>query len=52
MIVAFTDGVSSRFTLETCDGLDVQDVADAVVRDHGKAHDDATCVVLRVGWAE
>ena len=46
-LVLHTDGISSRMDPSLLAGLDEQDAADAVLREHGKDHDDATCVVVR-----
>ncbi len=44
ILVAFTDGVSRRFDLEAYRHLEAQNLAEAVLIDWGKNHDDATCV--------
>lgn len=46
----FTDGVSSRFPLSEFAAQPVQAIADAIVREYGKRHDDATCLAIR--WQE
>lgn len=49
IIAIFTDGIQSAFEIGTYKHLDVEEMADAILTDHGKAHDDATCVVIRCG---
>lgn len=44
VFVVYTDGVSQRFDLERYRHLGAQDLAEAVLTDWGKSHDDATCV--------
>lgn len=46
MFVMCSDGISSRLHLEDYAGRSVQEIADAILVDHGKAHDDATCVAV------
>jgi hypothetical protein len=41
-----TDGISSRARLDAYRHLDAQNMADALLRDHAKDHDDASCVVI------
>jgi serine/threonine protein phosphatase PrpC len=48
LLVLFTDGISSRFVLEHFRALEAQPLADSLLAAHAKAHDDASCVVLRV----
>lgn len=43
-----TDGISSRFDLGALARFDPQALAEALVAQHHKAHDDAACVVARV----
>jgi hypothetical protein len=47
LVVMHSDGVSSRLELGPLSGLDTQSMAERIVRDFGKDHDDASCVVLR-----
>jgi len=47
LLVAYTDGISSRFVLADYAGLGEQELADTVLERHGKLHDDATCLVVR-----
>jgi serine/threonine protein phosphatase PrpC len=47
LLIAYTDGISSRFSLGDYAELEEQALADKVLADHGKLHDDATCVVIR-----
>jgi phosphoserine phosphatase RsbX len=51
LFAIFSDGVSSRFVLEDYLSLPTQEMADRILSDHGKQHDDATCVVVRVDGA-
>ena len=47
-IVVVTDGISRRFRLEDYRGLDAQVMAERMVAEHAKGHDDATCVAVVV----
>lgn len=44
----YSDGISSRFDPGGLRGLSPQRAADALLRDFGKSHDDATVVVLSI----
>ncbi|MCA9719278.1 MAG: SpoIIE family protein phosphatase [Myxococcales bacterium] len=46
-LVMFTDGISSRFDLSTLAGRGAQEIADFLLANHAKEHDDAGCVVIR-----
>lgn len=46
-----SDGLASRLHLERHADGDAQAIADELLRAHGKAHDDATCVVVRYSAA-
>lgn len=46
LFVLCSDGISSRLHLEEYAGRGVQEVADSILVEHGKAHDDATCVAV------
>lgn len=48
LFVVFSDGISSRFNIEDYRGLSVKDVANRILNKHGKSHDDATCVAVRI----
>ena len=55
MFVVFSDGISSRVDfsryferLTTVNGETPESVARAIVKDHGKLHDDGTCVLIRL----
>ncbi len=48
LFIIFSDGISSRFALEEYRDLSEREVADRILGDFGKSHDDATCVVVRV----
>jgi len=48
VVVLYTDGISSRFDLEPHRGLAAQAIADMLLREWAKDHDDATCVVIRM----
>ena len=48
LLVVYSDGVSQRFNLASHQHLDVDGIAHAIMAKHGKAHDDATCVVIRI----
>ncbi len=47
LIALCSDGISSRLRLSEYAHLEPQEIADALLEDHGKSHDDATCVVMR-----
>lgn len=47
LITLFSDGISSRFEISGYRHLEPQEMAEAILKDHGKDHDDATCVVVR-----
>jgi negative regulator of sigma-B (phosphoserine phosphatase) len=47
LFAVFSDGISSRFDIASYRGLEPQAIADAILQDHGKDYDDATCVVIR-----
>jgi hypothetical protein len=51
LIVLATDGISGRFDLGGFSGLAPQALAEAIVATHHKMHDDACCVVARMGRA-
>jgi phosphoserine phosphatase RsbX len=48
LLVAHTDGVSSRFHIEDYAQLSSAEAAARILKEHGKGHDDATCVVIRI----
>jgi len=48
LLVAHTDGVSSRFHLEDYAALPAREVAARILAEHGKSHDDALCVAIRI----
>ncbi len=48
LFVIFSDGISSRFALEECRARTDRALADRILGDFGKSHDDATCIVVRV----
>ena len=47
LIALCSDGISSRLHLAEYAHLEPQAIADAIMEQHGKSHDDATCVVVR-----
>jgi serine/threonine protein phosphatase PrpC len=47
LVVLYTDGISSRLTLDGLRGSTPQEIADAILRQHSKPRDDAACVVIR-----
>lgn len=50
VLMLVTDGISERLDAQTLlplRTLDVQPIAQHMLREHGKNHDDATCLVLR-----
>jgi len=52
LFAVFSDGVSSRFDLEDYRSLSSREIAERILSDHGKQHDDATCVIVRVDGAD
>ena len=48
VLVLFSDGISSRFDLAPLAPLEPKALAEAILASHGKSHDDASCVVVRV----
>jgi len=44
----FSDGISKRFDISEFDGKNTQLIADTILAEHGKFHDDATIVVVRM----
>lgn len=48
LLVLMSDGISTRFGLETFAHLQPQALAEALLATHHKSHDDACCVVARV----
>ena len=47
LVALCSDGISSRLHLEEFENMEPQSVAEAILEQHGKAYDDATCVVVR-----
>ncbi len=47
LFALYTDGISTRFKLASFAHMDVQEIAEAILTDFGKSHDDATCIVAR-----
>jgi phosphoserine phosphatase RsbX len=48
LFVVFSDGISSRFHMEQYQELPVRHIAERLLSEHGKSHDDATCVAIRI----
>ncbi|MBN2381460.1 SpoIIE family protein phosphatase [bacterium] len=46
LIAIYTDGISSRFQLKNYRHLQVDTMANAILQDHKKYHDDRTCITL------
>ena len=46
-IALCSDGISSRLHFDEYVHLEPQEIADAIMEQHGKDHDDATCLVMR-----
>lgn len=42
-----SDGISSRIEFDRFGSFGAQDIADALLEEHGKYYDDATCVVVK-----
>ena len=51
LVVLMSDGISTRFDLGAFAHLAPQALAESLVEKHHKTHDDACCVVARVGSA-
>lgn len=51
LVTIFSDGISSRFPLKPLAGLSVQELVTLVEAEHGKDHDDATILALRIPGA-
>jgi len=47
LVALCSDGISSRLRLEEYAHLEPQAIAEAILAEHGRAYDDATCVVVR-----
>jgi len=47
LFALYSDGISSRFDLRAFRNLKPPIAADQILDEHGKVHDDATCVVIR-----
>lgn len=48
LLAMYSDGISSRYELKKFKRLEPQAVADQILEQHGKHHDDATVVVLKI----
>jgi negative regulator of sigma-B (phosphoserine phosphatase) len=48
VLAVYSDGISSRFDLSDYTDIAPEGLAERILTDHGKNHDDATCVVLEV----
>lgn len=48
LLMLHSDGISSRLNLEDFRKLGVQEMADTIMEQHGKWHDDVTCLVIRI----
>jgi uncharacterized protein (DUF433 family) len=48
ILVVHSDGVSQRAELEKYRDLPVQQIAECLISDLGKPHDDASCVAIRL----
>ncbi len=47
VIAIFSDGISNRFSLETYAKLGAKEMAETILKNHGKTHDDASCIVIK-----
>ncbi len=47
LLAMCSDGIETRFELADYAELPSQEIADAILAEHGKNHDDATCVIIR-----
>ena len=48
LLVLFTDGISGRFNLKSYDQHSPKGMAEAILANHGRSYDDATCVVVKL----
>lgn len=48
LIAVYSDGLSSRLQLANYKRLEPQGIAERLLEEHGKHHDDATCLVFRI----
>ncbi len=48
LITFYSDGISSRFSLKSVAALPLEELVERVEAEHGKDHDDATLVAIRV----
>ena len=48
LLAIYSDGISGRFRLDSYSHLSAQSAAEAILAEHGKHHDDATCLVVRL----
>jgi serine/threonine protein phosphatase PrpC len=48
LVLVYSDGISSRLSLKSLASLPLEQLVERVEADHGKAHDDATVVAVRV----
>jgi phosphoserine phosphatase RsbX len=49
LVMLSSDGISTRLELSALAHLAPQEIADEIVAKHSKNHDDASCLVARVG---
>jgi len=48
LFVIFSDGVSSRFDIDEFKGMSCEEMVKAIVARHGKDHDDATVLAVKI----
>jgi serine/threonine protein phosphatase PrpC len=48
LLAMYSDGISSRFELKEFRSMEPQQIAEAILDQHGKQHDDATVIVFKV----
>jgi serine/threonine protein phosphatase PrpC len=48
LLALYSDGISSRFDLKKFKRLEPQQIADGILAQHGKHHDDATVLVIEI----
>jgi serine phosphatase RsbU (regulator of sigma subunit) len=48
LVLLYSDGISSRFSLKSLAALPLNQLVERLEADHGKSHDDATVVAVRV----
>lgn len=48
IFIMFSDGISRRFDIQDLNGINCKSIADTLMHDYGRDHDDATVAVVRM----